>query len=995
MLDRLFRIVRNESCIACLVLALLLIACFLPAVIGKKTLMTSVWDAASIMNYGAYDSPRAPLRYARMNDAGACAWQTEPWLKILSHQFKEELNIPLWNPHSGFGTPFAATMQPQPFFPLTTLLALHPTPYTYNLYILARLLVAGVFMFLFVHLFLPFFASLFSAVAFMLTGYLVIHLNISHLSVEILLPAVFWAFERVLRQKSFGVLAQAAVVVMLSIIGGMPESTFLILSFGYVYFIVRALFDIELCKEKILHFRNFVLVNIFGFALGAFLLLPFVELMSIGHDVHQPVNFEGYAEGVSNHRSGLIYDSDPRNIIGYLVPMLFGPITNSIFSKLQGGPQGWTGIFGYFGLLPVLFAVYALGGHVPRSRKSLRQPLVQLTLFFGLALLFMLLKRYGSPLVQWIGSLPLFNMVVYPKYQEPLLAFSCAVLAGIGFARLMEGKIKPPFVFLGVTCVLGTTLGLSFWSLRRVLQSGEYSWVFFLYLFLATLLLFIFSIAYSLFFKEGNGFSGRFKCVMLALLAVEMSLNFLVPSFYLLHKLPPLKGGPFNGAPYLRFLNDVDTDRARVFARDALLYPNWAGVFDLDDVRALDGMYYRRYIRFIRNFLLMPGCENRHSGDLADRFTGDDPLNPYEFKSDRERRFLELSSVRYLVTLRNFGDKPNLIDDIFSQHKNEGIWGFGPSSTVMEGRAIPILFHHPPSRRIAYRITIDQEEPVLSFCVLIRPEAHDFTDGVRFFLEVRHDDVVEELFSETLIPKTRPVDRKAHYGNIDLSKYAGREVEILFSTDVVPGGSNSSAWAGWGDIRFTSSLQEEPEPGLFKKVYGKEVQIYEVPQVLPRASIYYGIEMLDNEKDILNRLKDPSFDIWGSALVWGGTLSTSDRKYLEELGSGHGRKAVPARIVSYQSQRVVIEASAEGPSLLMLNDANYPGWKAYVNGRQEPIFNVDYLFRGVVLPGGTSTVEFVYRPFTFMAGAIVSILAVIAGLAIFVSQRRRTKKLPD
>src|SRR5262249_27427613 len=105
----------------------------------------------------------------------------------------------------------------------------------------------------------------------------------------------------------------------------------------------------------------------------------------------------------------------------------------------------------------------------------------------------------------------------------------------------------------------------------------------------------------------------------------------------------------YAGAPYIDFLRARNKDQSRVFAREWVLYPNWAGAFGLADVRDLDGLYYRRYIDFIRSFLLKPGDEHRLSGDLADRFTGAEAGYSYAFDTDTEKRFLALSSVKYLI----------------------------------------------------------------------------------------------------------------------------------------------------------------------------------------------------------------------------------------------------------------------------------------------------------------------------------------------------------
>src|ERR1051325_4454877 len=119
---------------AAAVLALLLIVAFAPVVFGQRHLMLAGWDVPSILDGGAYDPvPRdAGIRTVRTPDPWAPAWQTEPWFKLISEQYWREFNLPLWNPYNAFGTPLLASGQPQPFFPLTALLSLHVTVWTYS-----------------------------------------------------------------------------------------------------------------------------------------------------------------------------------------------------------------------------------------------------------------------------------------------------------------------------------------------------------------------------------------------------------------------------------------------------------------------------------------------------------------------------------------------------------------------------------------------------------------------------------------------------------------------------------------------------------------------------------------------------------------------------------------------------------------------------------------------------------------------------------------------
>lgn len=66
--------------------------------------------------------------------------------------------------------------------------------------------------------------------------------------------------------------------------------------------------------------------------------------------------------------------------------------------------------------------------------------------------------------------------------------------------------------------------------------------------------------------------------------------------------------------------------------------------------------------------------------------------------------------------------------------------------------------------------------------------------------------------------------------------------------------------------------------------------------------------------------------------------------------------------------------------ILTYLDADYAGWKATVNGAPTPILRADDAFKAVVLPAGTSRVEFRFRPWRAYAGIGVTCFTVLTGL---------------
>lgn len=812
---------KNKHIKVCIILLLLLNVFFFPVLWGNKTLMSGARDAPSIMPGGAYGDVSPPRKFYRTPDPGAPAWQYEPSTKIIQNQYLNEKNAPLWNPFSAYGTPLTADMISQPFYPLTFLLSLCLTIQTYDLFIIFRLFLAGIFTYLFLRLFINTIPSLFASIAFMFTGYFIIYLNMQHLSVEILLPAVFYFFEILLRNNDSKRLACSSIIIFLIIAGGMPESAFLILSFGYLYYFFRVFTDLSLRPKKLIHIKNFILMNILGFTLSALFLLPFLEFMKYSFDMHQPSNRDVVA--------GIKHDTGFKSFLIYLIPMIFGGVYNSVF-------KDQIGIIGYWGVLPFLFAVLSVIAYFRLKRDQFFNTTNLLVIFFSLSATLMVMKRFGFYLINWIGYLPLSNMINYPKYQEPLLGFAVAVLAGIGFSVLSEEKLKQRHFISAVAVTAGIIFGLFACWLPVITQIQRHK-IFILLNITSALFLIVFATAFYLIGRRSVKFRSWLPYIFIFVLSGELFCNFILPSFYAINKLPDKSFDPYKGAPYIDFLKENNHGHYRVFGRENVLYPNWSGVFGLYDIRQLNAMNVKKYMSFISSFLTEESGDKKFGATLPDRFTGGE--KDYYFETLAERRLLQLSSVKYVLSISSYD----------SQSKN-------------------------------------QDEP-------------------------------------------------------------------------------------------------GPTPGFLRKVYDDEVKIHEVPDILPRASVFYQAELVEQDDRILSRLKDPSFNPKLSILVSSATLSDTEKNFISRINNFDFKNIDAAETSSFESQKVEIKADLSQPGILMLNDTCYPGWKAYVDGREAKILNVNYLFRGVLLEEGQHTVEFRYEPASFRLGLLTSTVSVAAIIALF------------
>jgi hypothetical protein len=159
---------------------------------------------------------------------------------------------------------------------------------------------------------------------------------------------------------------------------------------------------------------------------------------------------------------------------------------------------------------------------------------------------------------------------------------------------------------------------------------------------------------------------------------------------------------------------------------------------------------------------------------------------------------------------------------------------------------------------------------------------------------------------------------------------------------------------------------------------------------LPRAYLVGRASVLDGQ-DAAARLADSSFDPRREAVLAASETATA---LTESPQAATG--TVDFEID--QPERVRLAVSAPAPSVLVLSDSWFPGWRATVNGQDVPVERANILFRAVQVPAGPHTVEFRYEPRSMRIGALISggsalaVVALAVGGAIW--QRRTGRVRP-
>ncbi len=165
-----------------------------------------------------------------------------------------------------------------------------------------------------------------------------------------------------------------------------------------------------------------------------------------------------------------------------------------------------------------------------------------------------------------------------------------------------------------------------------------------------------------------------------------------------------------------------------------------------------------------------------------------------------------------------------------------------------------------------------------------------------------------------------------------------------------------------GYIHAPAGLQLEDED--LEIVYDGPNKIYRNEKAMPRAWIVRQVtEVTEGDTDaVMAGLRTNGFEPRSAAIIEG----KSGRK----LGKGSGSDQV--HVDSYEPERVVINAVLPEAGLLVMSDAMYPGWKAYVENEETPIFTTNMFMRGVFLEAGDHEVVFEYKSDAFRLGSYVT-----------------------
>jgi hypothetical protein len=349
--------------------------------------------------------------------------QFYPWKHYLVDQTWKD-RIPLWNPLTFGGNPFAANYQVGMWYLLDYIFFFIPIGDAFRVSIVLHFYLAALFMYILSrHFQINRVGSLISAIIFTFGGFLITRLssgNYTLLTTYPWIPIIFYFFDKLLQSKKFLFLVLLSVALACQILGGHPQPayyTLLLLSL-YAVFITYCYWKEKLgIKQTLTPIFYFIVSVILAFGLSAIQMLPSLELFQ----------YSASRAGGASYNFATFSSYGFRHLFIFFAPFFYGTSLGDTYWLDQ---VGYVEICGYISIVGLLLAGFGVWQYKSRTVKYI-------LLLIGVS--FFLALGNNNPLYPiFFHIIPGLRMFRCPGRWMMMVQFGLALLAGWGFHALSE-----------------------------------------------------------------------------------------------------------------------------------------------------------------------------------------------------------------------------------------------------------------------------------------------------------------------------------------------------------------------------------------------------------------------------------------------------------------------------------------------------------------------------------------------------------------------------
>lgn len=167
-------------------------------------------------------------------------------------------------------------------------------------------------------------------------------------------------------------------------------------------------------------------------------------------------------------------------------------------------------------------------------------------------------------------------------------------------------------------------------------------------------------------------------------------------------------------------------------------------------------------------------------------------------------------------------------------------------------------------------------------------------------------------------------------------------------------------------------------------------RLVKTDKVMPKAVLVKDFVLLPHREDHLPYMKQAGFDPEKTVLL--ESLPETNTNLTENPFQHIATKSTVV-IDQYKPKRIEISLTSDAYQYLVLSELFYPGWHAFIDGKEVKILRANHLLRAIPIKPGHHKILFTYSPFSFMFGAGISLTTILlaCSVCLFLVLSRRNR----
>lgn len=860
----------------------------------------------------------------------------------------------LWTDLILSGFPVAADPQVQTWYPISILFSFIPN--SWNAFVISAYVLASCFSYSYVYTITKSkLAAIVSGIIYGMSGFMMAHLgHTMMIHTAVWMPLLILALEKLRHNFNPNWFLIGVFAVTCSIVAGHPQIAVYNLGLSVAYVLVLG-WTASIGRWR--YYRLYLAVTFIGIGLAAIQIIPTIELMNLG--LRSKLTFEDF----------VAYSLPLVQATQIFFPYLFGG-TSEFYKPFYFGDWNLTELVGYAGLLPLMLAVTGF----LYSRSKL------VTWFWFVISLFTLLLTFGkaTPLAWLMYHLPVYNKFRVPARHFIEMTLAVSVLAGLGVnaiqKQLVSSRLLLKTVLVSAGVMLASLVGSLLFSvqLKAKVATGE------LNLFPwsspavgVPLVIFLLAASTAIYWSRLERSRLR-QLLLLIILVIDLGSfgwfyewQYAAPSEDILtptasaqrykdilsasqQRMLPIRGG-------LGSVDEIPANMSRLWGVPSasgygpLILSRVSQLFPMGPPGDVSGAWYSvadqsldimsiRYVFMPKKASAVPDGKGVYwsTENMATSLgsgCGTQQPNAVKFRVPSHQ---SATAIGIVSSLACSTDVPNDVEVLRIQATDSS--GKVATQNLRAGRdtsewayncsdVLPLMQH---SRALIYESFPVQRD---SFP---KCEGHKYVSIL-------------------------PLDELNNVRSVEL-KWVGTSGAISIQKISLVNDKTKQSYP----IAETSNLLADTTRWHHVEEIN-QTSVYENLRAMPRAWLVPEVVSAKPEQ-VLRAIKS-------SQLPDGRSYTPSQIALVEERFNFKAQDFDPkatAKVVKLHDTRIEVQTNSQSPAFLVLSDVYYPGWQATIDGKARHVFQTNYVSRGILVPSGTHTIRFEFKPMSFHLGAGIS-----------------------